>query len=38
MWGQMEREEWSRLTDELSEPKKWSAEGKIMHKPLKKTK
>jgi len=35
MWGEMERDEWSRLTDELSSPLKWAAAGRVKHTPLK---
>lgn len=38
MWGNMEREEWSQRTDDLSDPLKWTSEGKVAHTPLKDTK
>jgi hypothetical protein len=37
-WGKMDREEWSQRTDDLSDPLKWTAEGRTKHTPLKDTK
>jgi hypothetical protein len=36
--GNLSKMEWSRLTDELSDVTKWTAEGKIKHKTLKEAK